>query len=632
MIGAWMAYTVVVTALIAGAALAAEYLARALGRPTRWVWAAAIVAALSISIFAYRRVLRPSAPPSPPRAAVLGADAASGATPGVRQFEAGPAPTPSASRFGARDAAARAGGIVARAYDATIGRAAVRIARWNAALAAAWVVASLAMLGYLIVAIARIRLLSRTLERGMASGVPVLVSHDVGPALVGLVTPRIIVPRWVLELPDDQCRAIILHEQEHADARDPVLLVLALIALLVQPWNVALWVIAARTRFAAEADCDARVLRRRGDAREYGRLLLAVYERTTAGLLPRAALVERRSNLERRIRRIAGGAPRLVSLGGSLACAGVIVCAAIAWSTPVRSSSAVVRGDAVRSVAVATASEFRPTCAPGDRNPGPDVEKLQGWAREFYPQIMRDSTNARKMVIGFVLDSTCAVVRHTAAAYPAQVHDADDLFADIFPDIREHPWMLGIADGAKFPNTRGTGHDRVTISFAMFWAPMRVVSDQFTACGIGAKECAFDGQVLIRLIDSMHVVVAVRSVDATSDQDATGQTFLVTALAPYPRLLARSLAFGHVEFGGSWVYVSNPQRDDPSILIGEPKPDVAARPQFARAVHFGSWRGVAHYWGASQMTFDQIRRLQPATACDESGECFAVDGKTWRFP
>ena len=87
-----------------------------------------------------------------------------------------------------------------------------------------------------------------------------LVTDDVGPAVVGLLRPRIVVPRWVtMALPSHQA-AVIAHEQSHLDARDPQLFTLALALLVFMPWNLPLWWQLRRLRYAIEIDCDARVL------------------------------------------------------------------------------------------------------------------------------------------------------------------------------------------------------------------------------------------------------------------------------------------------------------------------------------------------------------------------------------
>ena len=133
------------------------------------------------------------------------------------------------------------------------------------------------------------------------SGASVFVTNDVGPAVVGLMRPRIVVPRWVtMALPSHQA-AVIAHEQSHLDARDPQLFTLALALLVFMPWNLPLWWQLRRLRYAIEIDCDARVLKGGVDPAHYGETLIVVGEHQSAYVGAVAAMSESKSFLEERI-------------------------------------------------------------------------------------------------------------------------------------------------------------------------------------------------------------------------------------------------------------------------------------------------------------------------------------------
>jgi hypothetical protein len=123
----------------------------------------------------------------------------------------------------------------------------------------------------------------------------------VGPAVVGLVRPRIVVPRWVtMALPSHQA-SVIAHEQSHLEARDPQLFTLALAFLVFMPWNLPLWWQLRRLRYAIEIDCDSRVLKGGVDPAHYGEALIVVGERQSAYVGAVAAMSESKSFLEERI-------------------------------------------------------------------------------------------------------------------------------------------------------------------------------------------------------------------------------------------------------------------------------------------------------------------------------------------
>jgi hypothetical protein len=93
-------------------------------------------------------------------------------------------------------------------------------------------------------------------------GVEVAVSEGVGPAVLGILSPRIVVPRWLLEEAAQRRSAVLAHESEHLRAHDGRLLLAALLLVALLPWNLPLRWLWRRLRLAIEVDCDARVVRR----------------------------------------------------------------------------------------------------------------------------------------------------------------------------------------------------------------------------------------------------------------------------------------------------------------------------------------------------------------------------------
>jgi TonB family protein len=130
----------------------------------------------------------------------------------------------------------------------------------------------------------------------------ILLSTRVGPAVLGVITPRIILPKWALELPGEHLRLVMVHEEEHIRAKDPAVLTAGLLAVALTPWNPVAWWMLRRLRGSVELDCDDRVLRRFPDRDTYGRSLLAVAERMSSlAPAPLAAFAERPGTLHQRI-------------------------------------------------------------------------------------------------------------------------------------------------------------------------------------------------------------------------------------------------------------------------------------------------------------------------------------------
>ena len=170
----------------------------------------------------------------------------------------------------------------------------------DAVLVAMWAAASLALVVRLVCTQRALSRIAAGARESSIDGHRVLVTATVGPAVVGVASPRIAVPAWFAEL-DAPMRALVLrHEGEHCRARDTVLLWLGEIAVAVVPWNPAVRWQARRLRLALELDCDARTLRGSDAAPTYGRLLLLIAQRQHMSRLA-PMLAESSSHLQERI-------------------------------------------------------------------------------------------------------------------------------------------------------------------------------------------------------------------------------------------------------------------------------------------------------------------------------------------
>jgi hypothetical protein len=173
-----------------------------------------------------------------------------------------------------------------------------------------WLAASLLLVAWLGAGLTRLVVQARRWPRHRVAGEEVLVAPAFGPALLALPRPRVILPRWSLGLDADSLEMILLHEREHARAGDALLLPAAVLAVVVAPWNPALWWQLRRIRAAMEMDCDARVLARGASPARYGRLLLALGAERQRGSLAVAGLARPASLLERRLTTMVNGTKR----------------------------------------------------------------------------------------------------------------------------------------------------------------------------------------------------------------------------------------------------------------------------------------------------------------------------------
>ncbi len=244
---AWMSYVIVVSLLLSLAALALERSARVRQKPTRWLWGTSMIASLLVPLVISSvsvqipRLTGVVDPAIPQRVVALRQMTASGLSPSGWL-------TSTAGRFSASPDLDRL-------------------------LQVGWSAASTILLLAILAGGVQLNWRRRRWERGNMAGVPVHISEDAGPAIVGLLAPHIVVPRWLVQCPPDVQELVIAHEQGHLEAHD-----------------------------ARLVTTDARVLRRGYDVSRYGETLIAVGERQSATIAMVAAMSEPRSLLEQRIR------------------------------------------------------------------------------------------------------------------------------------------------------------------------------------------------------------------------------------------------------------------------------------------------------------------------------------------
>lgn len=270
---AWMIYATLVALALSAAAFTAERAARVRRRTTRWVWLVAMLGSLALPTLISSVTLR---------------------LPGMLQSGAMPPPVV------LRAATTIPMPALLVPLDGTQPYGAPDpVAMW---LRTGWLALSLLMLCALFASAVLLQRRKRGWHEATLCGECVLVAPDAGPAVAGLLRPRIVVPTWSLQAPEPQQRDVLAHERSHLEAGDPRLIALAVTLLALMPWNPLVWWQFHRLRRAIEVDCDARVLRGGRDLVAYCETLLHVGQCRSSriGLVP--AMSESSSFLEQRIK------------------------------------------------------------------------------------------------------------------------------------------------------------------------------------------------------------------------------------------------------------------------------------------------------------------------------------------
>ncbi len=301
---AWMLYAITVSLLLTFAAACAAHGARLRGTPARLIWATALALSLliptaipSVSVTLPR--LSPASVGAPPRTVAL------------RDL---------APKLVAPKLVAPVSLLGALPASGPIPRTLPRLWAALSLLLAAAGLAQAVLLGWR----------QRSWTPATLAGASVLVAQDAGPALAGLLFPKIVVPHWLLHETAETQRHVITHERAHLAAGDTRLLAAALGLLILMPWNLPLWWQVRRLRLAIETDCDARVIAAGAEAARYAETLIGIGERRGRRLAAAMAMAEPVSSLEKRIRLMLSNRNRrtVFTLLPALAAAALVVSAA----------------------------------------------------------------------------------------------------------------------------------------------------------------------------------------------------------------------------------------------------------------------------------------------------------------
>jgi beta-lactamase regulating signal transducer with metallopeptidase domain len=185
-------------------------------------------------------------------------------------------------------------------YDSAINR----IWLTTSAILVAWALAN----AWRVSRVVRLARRRNSRQPTIVDGVAIVVTDELGPATVGVLSARVVIPLWVLALPGSQRQYVLRHEEEHRRSHDALLLFVASLPLILMPWNLALWWNLRRLCLAVEMDCDKRVVGALGNAHAYGELLLKVAEAGSYGMRVQPAFLGA-GMLERRLTQLLAPTP-----------------------------------------------------------------------------------------------------------------------------------------------------------------------------------------------------------------------------------------------------------------------------------------------------------------------------------
>lgn len=361
----WMVYCLVTSLLLGGAAVSAERVLRLYSRPVRWAWAGALLGSIGMPALAWLLSAWGSHPHTLVGSALL--------PPIVEQVA----------------------GVTSPGFGSVTGSA--WISRWDGLLLGAWVLSSAGVAGALLLSWWTLGRLRQGWPRAFIGGLPVLISPEQGPAVLGVFRGQVVLPAWLDELGAEFRHAVLLHETEHLRSGDHRLRAAGLAVLVSLAWNPVVWWLVRRLRLAMECDCDARVLARRVPVGAYGELLVTVGSRRRGRMPGLAAFAEPRGFLERRIRVMTQGATRNRSAKAAVAGALAALAVALSCETPVPTESEGPAASVVQATGQAEPTRAggaevgeRPQPTPYDTPPQlVDADRVRALLATAYPPDLR---------------------------------------------------------------------------------------------------------------------------------------------------------------------------------------------------------------------------------------------------
>lgn len=423
MIAALMLYLTVVATLLVVAAHTCERALRLIRRPGRVAWVGAI------GLMCLLPLVTPRLPSQ--RLTTFGRP-----TQTVERAEATISPTSTPSDI--RETVSKNIGVTSNGF----------LSRLDSPLVALWLAGSLGWIILLIASMVRLAARTRMWRAQAVDGIPVLISHDTGPALVGVISPRIVLPAWVLELPREQRLLLLTHEREHARSYDPLLLFSAGLVVIAMPWNPGLWYALRRLRLAIEADCDRRVVRTSRDAYAYGSLLLDVSERIVRSAAPVAAFAEPATDLRTRLALLTQSAIPFAGLRVTAAAAISVIAATLACQTPRPTERPLISPQAYEDRGIMRPGLPERTAQPADFSPVPDSVLKQA-VSTYYPSALTGGMGAHPF-LWFLADSQFRVVRTTTGR--------DHLSRPSYARLRDSlPSFLANLSGNKLAEVKARG-------------------------------------------------------------------------------------------------------------------------------------------------------------------------------
>ena len=93
--------------------------------------------------------------------------------------------------------------------------------------------------------------------------------------------------------------------------------------------------------------------------------------------------------------------------------------------------------------------------------PSPSIAQLQAWTAQYYPDLAAKAKAPARLVVGFIINEQCRVLRHSVGFLPEEY--SDDIVLSLFPDATRARMPAGVGDAVPMDERGRTMRERTRL-------------------------------------------------------------------------------------------------------------------------------------------------------------------------
>lgn len=93
--------------------------------------------------------------------------------------------------------------------------------------------------------------------------------------------------------------------------------------------------------------------------------------------------------------------------------------------------------------------------------PSPSIAQLQAWTAQYYPDLAAKAKAPARLVVGFIINEQCRVLRHSVGFLPEEY--SDEIVLSLFPDATRARMPAGVGDAVPMDERGRTMRERTRL-------------------------------------------------------------------------------------------------------------------------------------------------------------------------